>query len=182
MHKWFSFTSVKALSFLWGLNNLSFFGFQRNAWTWIATCVKFFSVATVMISWFVLTLELSARIQNTPVVHLQRLEDSGKPNREIYKKILALKELSQSIFCSEDGRGFKVRTALSLFTINDPCHLPSVNFEGALPALAISISTTLPPSKKWSKKELTNIWDERVRRHSGRSNEREDTNGVLLTN
>ena len=33
-------------------------------------------------------------------------------------------------FCSEDG--FKVRTALSLFTVNEPCQLPSVNFDMSL--------------------------------------------------
>ena len=42
-----------------------------------------------------------------------------KTSRQIYKQILALKEFSQSIFCSEEG--FKVRTAVTLFTVNDPC-------------------------------------------------------------
>ena len=37
---------------------------------------------------------------------------------------VSLKEFSQSIFfCSEEG--FQVRTALSLFTVNTPCQLPS---------------------------------------------------------
>ena len=56
-----------------------------------------------MISRFVLTLQLS-------VVHLQRLEDVGKP--------AGLEVINfKPFFCTEDG--FKVRTALSLFTVNE---------------------------------------------------------------
>ena len=55
----------KPSAFLLRLNNLSSLGFLRNAWTRNSyVCVVFFWPWT-MISWFVLTLELSARLQNT---------------------------------------------------------------------------------------------------------------------
>ena len=45
------------------LNNLSFFDFLWNAWTWIATCVWFFFlVVNVMITWFVLKLQSVSQI------------------------------------------------------------------------------------------------------------------------
>ena len=55
----------KPSAFLLRLNNFSSLGFLRNAWTRNSyMCVVFFGPWT-MISWFVLTLELSARLQNT---------------------------------------------------------------------------------------------------------------------
>ena len=74
-----------------------------------------------MISWFVLPLELLARLQNT---WLHRLEDAGKPVSK-FMFIFFLEGIlsKQSFFCSEEG--FHVRTTLLLFTINAPCQLPS---------------------------------------------------------
>ena len=43
---------------------VSFFGFLRIAGTWIDTCVYFFLAVNIMISWFILTLKLSARLHN----------------------------------------------------------------------------------------------------------------------
>ena len=52
-----------------------------------------------MISWFILTLASVGEIAEYTAVHLQRLEDAGKlTSRKIFKHILALKKLSQSIF------------------------------------------------------------------------------------
>ena len=65
-------------------------------------------------------LELSATLQNTrqsTCIDWKALEKR--------KQILALKE-----FCSEEG--FQFRGALSLFTVTDPCKLPSVNFDMSL--------------------------------------------------
>ena len=53
-----------------------------------------------------------------------------KTSRQIYKQILALKKLLNNFFCSEEG--FKDRTTLSLFTVNGPCQLPTVNFDMSL--------------------------------------------------
>ena len=62
---------------------------------------------------------------------ITKKEEAGKPVRAIYKQILASKEFSQSIFfCPEEG--FKVPIALSLFAVNDPCQLPSVNLDISL--------------------------------------------------
>ena len=53
----------KPWAFLLRLNNLSFFDFLWNAWTWIATCVWFFFLAVnVMITWFVLKLQYLSQI------------------------------------------------------------------------------------------------------------------------
>ena len=41
-----------------------------------------------------------------------------------------LKETLKQFFCSEEG--FKDRTTLSLFTVNGPCQLPTVNFDMSL--------------------------------------------------
>ena len=83
--------------FLLGLNNLSFFGFQRNGWTGITTCVQFF---LSWISWFpnlfrLYNCRLDCRIRGSASVAIER---RWKISRHIYKQILALKELSQSIF------------------------------------------------------------------------------------
>ena len=114
------------LSFLLLLTNLiflSFFGFLRNAGTWIATCVYFFPV-NIMISWFVFTLASVDEIAEYAAVHLQRLEDAGKQSANLQTHILALNEFSWIFFQEED---FQVRTALSLFTVNAPrpCQLSS---------------------------------------------------------
>ena len=62
---------------------------------------------------------------------ITKKEGAGKPVRAIYKQILASKEFSQSIFfCPEEG--FKVPIALSLFAVNDPFQLPSVNLDISL--------------------------------------------------
>ena len=77
----------------------------------------------IMISWFVLTLELSTRLQNTGqcIYSEWKMLENQSANLCLY---VSLKEFSQSIFfCSE--KGFQVRTALSLFTVNTPCQLPS---------------------------------------------------------
>ena len=51
-----------------------------------------------MILWFVLTLELSARLQITRKCICTDWKTLEKNSRQIYKQILALKEFSQSIF------------------------------------------------------------------------------------
>ena len=51
-----------------------------------------------MILWFVLTLELFARLQITRKCICTDWKTLEKNSRQIYKQILALKEFSQSIF------------------------------------------------------------------------------------
>ena len=77
-----------------------------------------------MISWFVLKLELSTRLQNTGqcIYSEWKTLENQSANLCLY---VSLKELSQSIFFFGSEEGFQVRTALSLFTINTPCQLPS---------------------------------------------------------
>jgi len=62
-------------------------------------------------------LELSARIRGSASAAIGR---RWKTSRQIYKQILALLPNSlKAFFCSKEG--FKVRTAVTLFTVNDPC-------------------------------------------------------------
>ena len=49
-----------------------------------------------------------------------------KNSRQLNKQILALNEFSQSIFFLRE-EGLQVQTALSLFTVNAFCQLPSVD-------------------------------------------------------
>ena len=51
----------------------------------------------------------------------------GKTSRQIYKKIGLEESISKHLFVQKTAK--KVRTALSLFTVNDPWQLPSVNFD-----------------------------------------------------
>ena len=119
--KWFSFTSV----FILRLNNLSFFGFLRNAWTWAATCVYFFFFCR----WHVFLICFDTRtvgwIEENAAVHLQRLGDAGKPVGKFKSKFWLWRNSIKAFFSSEEG--FKVRTARSSFIIHDPCQLPSVH-------------------------------------------------------
>ena len=93
------------------LNNLSFFGFPRNGWTWRA----FFFVHEYHD--FLICFDASQCCRNC------RIRDSisaaikrrWKIIRRIYKHILASKKFSQSIFFVEE-EGFQDQTALSLFT------------------------------------------------------------------
>ena len=77
----------------------------------------------IMISWFVLTLELSTRLQNTGqcIYSEWKTLENQSANLHLY---VSLKEFSQSIFFFSE-EGFQVWTALSLFTVNTPCQLPS---------------------------------------------------------
>ena len=85
-----------------------------------------------MISWIIFfldarSLELSVRLQNTfTTVHLQWLEDAGKPvgkfiQANSYKKIT--RNSLKVFFCAEEG--FKVWTALLLFAVNCKRSLPT---------------------------------------------------------
>ena len=82
-------------------------------------------------SWFVLTLELSARLQNTrqyTCSDWKTLENqSANLQANSGREGILLKHV---FFFSEEG--FKVRTALSLLIVNDPCQLPSVTFDMSL--------------------------------------------------
>ena len=93
--------------FLLRLNNLSFFCFLRNAWAWMATCVYvFFWAVNIMISWFVLTLELSARLQNTRqcICSDWKTLENQSANLQVYSGLEGI--LSKHFFL------FIVRTAL----------------------------------------------------------------------
>ena len=88
---------------------VSFFGFLWNAWKWItassSVCSFFFLCLWISCSsWFVLTLELSARLHvaEYAAVHLQRSDwKRWKTSRQICKRILALKDfLSKRCFLS----------------------------------------------------------------------------------
>ena len=83
-----------------------------------------------MISWFVLMLELSARLQNTwqYICSDQKKLENQSANLQANS---GLEGILSKHFCSSE-EGFKVRTALSLFTLNDPCQLNSVNFDKSL--------------------------------------------------
>ena len=83
--------------------------------TWIPdldlnVCSLFLAV-NIKISWFVLMLELSSRLQKT--LENQSANLQANFGREGI--------LSKHLFCSE--KGFKVGNVLSLFTVNDPCQL-----------------------------------------------------------
>ena len=117
------------LSFLLLLNSLiflSFFGFLRNAGTWIATCVYFFP----WISWFpdlFSRLPVSTRLQNMRQYFYgdwKTLENS----RQFTNPYSSLEWILSKNFFFQ-GEGFQVWTALSLFTVNAPwlCQLPSVD-------------------------------------------------------
>ena len=103
-------------AFLLRLNNLSFFGFLWNAWTWIATSVYFLGAVNIMFSWFVLRLKLSARLQNTRPLPLRRLEEAGKPVGKFTSKSWPWRNSLKAFFFFRIR--FKVRTALSLFIVN----------------------------------------------------------------
>ena len=83
-----------------------------------------------MISWFVLMLELSARLQNTwqYICSDQKKLENQSANLQANS---GLEGILSRHFCSSE-EGFKVRTALSLFTVNNPCQLPFVNFDNSL--------------------------------------------------
>ena len=79
---------------------------------------------------YILTLELSARLQNTRQYIYSVWKTLGNQSANLQANYGLEGILSKHFFCLEDG--FKVRTALSLFTVNDPCRLPSVNFDMSL--------------------------------------------------
>ena len=94
------------------LNNLSFFGFPRNGWTWRA----FFFVHEYHD--FLICFDASqccrnCRIRDSVSAAIKR---RWKIIRRIYKHILASKKFSQSILFVEE-EGFQDQTALSLFTV-----------------------------------------------------------------
>ena len=91
---------------------------------WWHVCRFFFLNVNITIFWFVLTLELSARLQNT------RQSICSEWNKTLENQPTNLKAnsglegiLSKPFFCSEEG--FKVRTTLSLFTVNCKRSLPT---------------------------------------------------------
>ena len=114
----FSLTCVKVLSFLLWLNNLSFFGFLWNTWTWKATCVLFFLCLNIIISCFVLRLEFLARLQN---MRLCIFSDCKMLENQSANSGL------EGIVFSEEG--FHVWTALPLFTINTSWHVTEPNHQ-----------------------------------------------------
>ena len=61
---------------------------------------------------------------------MQRLEDAGKPAGKFTSKFWPSRNYLKAFFCSEDGS--KDLTDLSVITVNDPCQLPSVNFDMSL--------------------------------------------------
>ena len=82
-----------------------------------------------MMLWFVLTLELSARLQITRKCICNDWKTLEKTSRQIYKQILALKEFSQSIvFLFSRRLGFKFQTVLYLTYLRIPTnpnyHMP----------------------------------------------------------
>ena len=63
---------------------------------------------------------------------ITKKEEAGKPVRAIYKQNSGLEGILSKhfFFCPEEG--FKVPIALSLFAVNDPSQLPSVNLDISL--------------------------------------------------
>ena len=77
-----------------------------------------------MISWFVLTLELSARLQNTWQcirIYSNLLEDTGKPVGKFTNTVLALKESSQSILFRAVASFFVTRGHYCKCQRHKPC-------------------------------------------------------------
>ena len=117
------------LSFLLLLNSLiflSFFGFLRNAGTWIVTCVYFFrEYHDFLICFHACQCRRDCRICGSTSTAIGR---RWKTVGNLQTHILALNEFSQRIFFFQ-GESFQVWTALSLFTVNAPwlCQLPSVD-------------------------------------------------------
>jgi len=87
-------------------------------------------VNIMMSCFFVLMLELSAGLQNTRQYMCSdyKMLENQSANLQANS---GLEGILSKHFCSSE-EGFKVRTALSLFTVNDPCQLPSVNFDKSL--------------------------------------------------
>ena len=126
--KWFSFTCLSLKLFLLWLNNLSFFGFLRNAWTWIERCLYFCFGCEYHDLLICFDARTVGYLQNTR----QWICSDWKTLENQLTDLQANSRLQGiwSIFYSEEG--FKVWTALSLFTVDDPCQLPSVNFDMSL--------------------------------------------------
>ena len=76
----------------------------------------------IMISWFVLTLELSARLHSVQqcICSDWKMLETQSANLQAKSGLEGI--LSKHFFCSEEG--FQVQNALSLFTVNDPTNSP----------------------------------------------------------
>ena len=85
-------------------------------------CSSFLAV-NIMTSLFVLTLELSARLQNTQQCIRGDWKTLENQSANLQANFGLEGILSKHFFCSEEG--FKVRTALSLFTVNCKRSLPT---------------------------------------------------------
>ena len=109
-----------------------------------------------MMLWFVLTLELSARLQITRKCICSDWKTLEKTSRQIYKQILALKEFSQSIvFLFSRRLGFKFRTVLYLTYLRIPTnpnyHMPIKKSQAILKHfidLKFRVSFTLCSARK----------------------------------
>ena len=116
------------------LNNLSFLGFNEMPApdSYMHACSFFFFFFYREYHVFLICFDSRTVgwIAEYAVVYLQRLEDATKPAAKFTSKFGPWRDYLKAFFCSEDG--FKVRTDLSLFTVNDPCQLPSVNFDLSL--------------------------------------------------
>ena len=109
-----------------------------------------------MMLWFVLTLELSARLQITRKCICSDWKTLEKTSRQIYKQILALKEFSQSIvFLFSRRLGFKFQTVLYLTYLRIPTnpnyHMPIKKSQAILKHfidLKFRVSFTLCSARK----------------------------------
>ena len=81
-------------------------------------------------SFFVLTLELSARLHNTRQCICSDWKTLENQSANLQKNFGLEGILSKHLLFRR--RLLKSRTALSLFAVNTPCHLPSGNFSMSL--------------------------------------------------
>ena len=100
-----------------------------------------------MMLWFVLTLELSARLQITRKCICSDWKTLEKTSRQIYKQILALKKFSQSIvFLFSRRLGFKFQTVLYLTYLRiptNPNYRVSVKKSQAIPQCFIDLKSSV---------------------------------------
>ena len=93
-----SFTCLSLKLFLLWLNNLSFFGFLWNAWTWIARCLYFCFGCEYHDFLICFDARTVSYIAEYAAVNLQQLEDAGKPVDKFTSKFWPWRNLKHFLF------------------------------------------------------------------------------------